>query len=124
MLTIVRKELTDYLNSVRFIILLALVLLVCLIALLAAYQGIRGSGTSGFVFLRLFTTELPGVPFAFLFNFVNFIALFFIPIIGIMLGFDAINRERSSGTISRILTQPIYRDSVINGKVYNGNVKE
>ena len=122
MLTIIRKELADYLNSVRFLILLALVLLVSLLALYAAYQGLRGAGTEGFIFLRLFTTEPPGVPFAFLFNFVNFIALFFIPIIGIILGFDAINSERSSGTLSRILSQPVYRDAVINGKFIAGIV--
>jgi ABC-2 type transport system permease protein len=33
-----------------------------------------------------------------------------------VLGFDAINRERTSGTLSRIMSQPVYRDSVINGK--------
>jgi len=42
--------------------------------------------------------------------------LFFIPIIGISLGFDAINKERSSGTLSRIMSQPVFRDNVINGK--------
>ena len=91
-------------------------LLVCGIAIYSAQQGIRGAGTEGFVFLRLFTTEPPNVPLAFLFNFINFMALFFIPIIGIMLGFDAINRERSSGTLSRIMSQPIFRDSLIVGK--------
>jgi ABC-2 type transport system permease protein len=116
MRAIVRKELADYFTSMRFPILLALVILVSGLALYSAHQGIRGGGTPGFVFLRLFTTEPRGIPFAFLFNFVNFIALFFIPIIGIILGFDAINRERSAGTLSRIISQPIFRDSVINGK--------
>jgi ABC-2 type transport system permease protein len=36
------------------------------------------------------------------------------------LGFDAINSERTGGTISRILSQPVYRDSVINGKFLAG----
>ena len=47
-------------------------------------------------------------------------ALFFIPIVGIALGFDAISNERNSGTLSRILSQPIYRDSVINAKFLAG----
>ena len=122
MLTILRKELADYLNSARFLILLVLVLLISAVALYATYKGIRGTTTEYFVFLTLFTTEPSGVPFAFLFSFVNFVALFFTPLIGIVLGFDAINRERSSGTLSRILTQPIYRDSVINGKFLAGIV--
>ena len=36
------------------------------------------------------------------------------------LGFDAINGERNSGTLNRLLSQPIYRDSVINGKFLAG----
>jgi len=44
------------------------------------------------------------------------------PIVGIMLGFDAINSERSSGTLSRLLSQPIYRDAVVNGKFLAGVV--
>ena len=120
MITIIRKELADYFTSIRFLILLSLVCIASAIALYSAYSGIRGAGTAGFVFLRLFTTEPAGMPFAFLFNFVNFIALFFIPIIGISLGFDAINSERSSGTLSRVLSQPVFRDNVINGKFLAG----
>ena len=33
-----------------------------------------------------------------------------------ILGFDTINRERNEGTLSKLLSQPIYRDAVINGK--------
>ncbi len=39
---------------------------------------------------------------------------------GIALGFDAINSERTSGNLSRLLSQPVYRDSVINGKFLAG----
>ena len=56
------------------------------------------------------------MPLSFLFNYINFIPLIFVPLFGIVLGFDAINRERTSGTLSRIMSQPVYRDSVINGK--------
>ncbi|MBW1973784.1 MAG: ABC transporter permease subunit, partial [Deltaproteobacteria bacterium] len=45
---------------------------------------------------------------------------FFGPLIGLLLGFDAINRERTSGTLSKIVSQPIYRDSIINGKFLAG----
>ena len=117
MLAIIRKELADYFNSIRFIILLLLIIGVSAIAIYSAQQGIRGAGTQGFIFLRLFTTDPPwGNLMALLLNFLNFIALFFIPLMGIMLGFDAINRERSSGTLSRIMSQPIFRDGLIIGK--------
>ena len=39
---------------------------------------------------------------------------------GLTLGFDAINSERSEGTLNRLVSQPIYRDAVINGKFLAG----
>jgi len=117
MRTIFRKELADYFTSLRVLILFVLVYLASAAALHAAQQGIRGAVTStGFVFLKLFTSSGETLP-----SFTTFIALF-VPIIGIALGFDAINREYSAGTMSRILSQPIYRDSLINGKFLAGVV--
>jgi ABC-2 type transport system permease protein len=66
-----------------------------------------------FVFLLLFTS--PGK----LFSLIQFIAIFG-PLLGIVLGFDAINRERSARTLSKLISQPIYRDAVINGKFLAG----
>jgi ABC-2 type transport system permease protein len=117
MITILRKELADYFTSIRCFILFILVLLASAGGLYAAWQGIRGATSeTGFVFLKLFTTSGEAIP-----SLVSFIALF-VPIIGIALGFDAINREYSSGTMSRILSQPIFRDNVINGKFLAGMV--
>jgi ABC-2 type transport system permease protein len=42
--------------------------------------------------------------------------------VGLILGFDTINRERNEGTLSKLLSQPIYRDTVINGKFLAGVV--
>lgn len=117
MKTIFRKELADYFTSIRFLILLVLVL-ITIVSTLYFGRGIRGTTDTEFVFLRLFTIQPEGVPS--LFYFINLIALFIVPIIGIALGFDAINGERSSGTISRILSQPIFRDSIINAKFLAG----
>lgn len=122
MITVFRKELSDLFISWRFIILFALVFLAGIFAIYVAGQNIRGelSGSTEFVFIRLFTTSdenLPG-----LLQFLNLIAVFFVPIVGIALGFDAINEERNSGTMSRLLSQPIYRDAVINGKFLAGIV--
>jgi ABC-2 type transport system permease protein len=116
MKAVFRKEMADYFTSIRVFILFLLVLFISGVALFGTHQGIRSADSEGFVFLKLFTTDIPGFPLAFLLNFVNFSALFFIPIIGITLGFDAINSEHSGRTLSRILSQPVFRDSVINGK--------
>lgn len=120
MITIFRKELADHFTSIRCLILFLLAFLVSAATLYSAFLGIRGTAETEFVFLKLFTTQPTGIPT--LFTFVNFFALFFIPIIGIALGFDAINSERSGGTLSRILSQPLFRDSVINAKFLAGIV--
>jgi ABC-2 type transport system permease protein len=36
------------------------------------------------------------------------------------MGFDSVNKERTTGTLSMLLGQPIYRDSVLNGKFLAG----
>lgn len=117
MIAILRKELADYFTSIRFIIFFLLILFASAAGLYTAFQGIRAANLpEGFVFLGLFTTSGSAIP-----SLVNLVALL-IPLIGIALGFDAINSERTGGTLSRILSQPLYRDSVINGKFLAGIV--
>jgi ABC-2 type transport system permease protein len=115
-LTIYRKELCDHFSSNKFLILLALIYIAGLSSTYVALTNIRGAASSldEHVFLYLFTIGGDILP-----SFINFIS-FFIPIIGIIFGFDAINSEKTSGNLSRILSQPIYRDSLINGKFLAG----
>ena len=42
--------------------------------------------------------------------------MLFRSLLGISLGFDAVNSEQNKGTLSRILSQPIHRDYLINAK--------
>ena len=42
------------------------------------------------------------------------------PLLGLAFAFDAVNGERSQGTLPRLLSQPIHRDDVINGKFAAG----
>ena len=116
MYAVFRKELADYLSSKRFGILFILILLAAVFAVYLAIQNIRGvvTPTTEFVFLKIFVASGKTLP-----SFLFFIS-FFIPIVGIAFGFDAINSERTSGNLSRLLSQPIYRDSVINGKFLAG----
>lgn len=117
MMTVFRKELADHFTSWRFLILFAIVFAVGVIAIYFDAQFIRQTVTSTrFVFLQLYTTSGQSLPL-----FIFFIT-FFMPIVGIVLGFDAINNEKSSGTLSRLLSQPIFRDAVINGKFLAGIV--
>ncbi len=116
MVAIIRKELLDYVTSVRGLIIFFMVFGISAIAIQAAQDGITGvAAQSGYNFIKLFTTSAETLPQVM--NFHSIMGLFFIPIVGIALGFDAVNSERTSGTLSRILSQPIYRDEVINAKV-------
>ena len=111
------KELADHFNSKRFIILSILIYLASIFTIYVAAQNIRSgiTETTQFIFLRFFTISGENQLFTFL-----FFLSFFIPIVGIALGFDAVNSERASGNLSRLLSQPLYRDSVINGKFLAG----
>jgi len=117
--TIVKKELADHFSSYRFLILFALIAMASLILVSMAASGIgesiKGMQAPRFVFLMLFTTSKIG------FSLVQFVA-FFGPLIGLILGFDTINRERNEGTLSKLLAQPIYRDTIVNGKFLAGVV--
>jgi ABC-2 type transport system permease protein len=114
---IFRKELSDHFSSYRFVILFALIAMVSFITSYMAGMHLResleGVAKPKFVFLMLFNT--PGA----LFSMVQFVA-FFGPLIGLVLGFDAINRERAQGTLIKLVSQPIFRDAVINGKFLAG----
>lgn len=111
-----RKELTDHLRSTRFVIIFALLTLTSLASLYGALQGIMDavSRSREFIFLQLFTASGNAIPS--LGSFLAYLA----PLAGLALGFDAINRERSQGTLNRLVSQPIHRDAVINAKFLSG----
>jgi ABC-2 type transport system permease protein len=115
---VARKEFADHLSGLRFGILMILIGVASVAAVYAAGSAIRdvASQTSsiGSPFLNLFTVSSQGLP-SFL-SFVSFLA----PLLGIALGFDALNSERSQGTLSRLISQPIHRDAVLHGKFLAG----
>ena len=118
MLALFRKELADHFDSLRFLIIFIMAMLLAGVSLYNALGGLQGAlaepDGSTFVFLRLFTTGNGSIP-----TFASFIVLVG-PLIGLILGFDAINSEKNGGTLERLLSQPIHRDSVINGKFLAG----
>ena len=112
-----KKEVCDHFSSYRFIILFALIAMVSFItsymAGLNMKENLEALAKTRFPFLMLFSS--PGA----LFSMIQFVA-FFGPLIGLILGFDSINRERAQGTLIKLVSQPIYRDAVINGKFLAG----
>ena len=109
------KELSDHLVSARMRVLEWLVVLTALAAVYGAIQQIRAvTAEDPFLFLRLFTTARDPLP-----SFVSFLG-FLVPLMAIGLGFDSVNGEHSRRTLSRILSQPIYRDALLFGKFLAG----
>jgi ABC-2 type transport system permease protein len=112
---IVNKEISDHVRSWRFIILIGLIALTCFGSMYTALTNI-GSAVKpndpegSFFFLKLFTISDGTLPSYFVF--ISFLG----PLLGISLGFDAINSEQNRGTLSRIMAQPIHRDYLINAK--------
>src|SRR3990172_1089669 len=112
-----RKELEDHFSSARFALLLTVILMISLIMAFVTGSGLKkeleGFAAPSLVFLVLFTST------GAVFSLAQFVA-FFGPLIGVVLGFDAIKRERAARTLAKLVSQPIYRDSIINGKFLAG----
>lgn len=112
------KELSETLTSLRFGVLMLLLVLAAAVPVYAAAGAIRdaaeaASGASA-LFLALFTIGADPVP-----SFVGLVG-FIAPLLGIAFGFDAINGERAQGTLARLLSHPIHRDDLVNGKFAAG----
>lgn len=108
------KELADHLTSSRMLILELLILLTAIGTGYVALQNIQSSGSQHFLFLQLFSIGRDPLP-----SFAGFLG-FLVPLLGIALAFDTINSEFNRRTFSRLLSQPIYRDSVLLGKFLAG----
>jgi ABC-2 type transport system permease protein len=117
---IAAKEFSDHISSVRFYVLLIVLGAAAVIPLYFAAERIRSlaSQVSGAqaVFLALFTLGPANIPFMRVDQFVGIAA----PLLGVGFAFDAVNGERHEGTLPRLLSQPIHRDDVINGKFAAG----
>lgn len=118
--TIARKELADHIQSARFLVLLVVVGVAAIVPMYFVSTDISAAAPrlagQPALFLVLFiggSESIGGV------TAVGFAALL-VPLVGIAFGFDGINSERSQGTLSRLLAQPIHRDDVVNGKFAAG----
>ena len=119
-LIVARKEFADHLVSVRFVILLIVLGAAAIVPLYFASDAIRSAASqisdARAVFLALFVLPPQDVPIPPVYGFVGIVA----PLLGVAFSFDAINSERSDGTLPRLLSQPIHRDEVVTGKFVAG----
>jgi ABC-2 type transport system permease protein len=112
---VITKEMADNLTSARMRILEILIILTAVGTGYSALKQLTSSastaqGQDQFLFLKLFTSAQDPLP-----AFAGFLG-FLVPLIAISLAFDSVNGEFSRRTISRVLSQPIYRDALLLGK--------
>jgi ABC-2 type transport system permease protein len=107
------KELSDHLSSWRMLVLELLVAITAVVSVYTAIQQIKEvTAEDPFLLLRVFTSGTP-LPFVALLSFL-------VPLVAIGLGFDLVNSEHNQRTLSRVLSQPIYRDALLLGKFLAG----
>ena len=118
MLAVFWKEMADNFGRRRFVFLLGIAVVGVLWAWFVTVREVQGGARSAdeLLFLQIFVSSSGVVP-----SLLFFIG-FFGPLLGIVLGFDSINSERVQGTLSRVLSQPVFRDAVFNGKFLAGIV--
>ncbi|WP_293886724.1 MULTISPECIES: ABC transporter permease [unclassified Sphingobacterium] len=115
---LINKEVATHIRSWRFIVLILLIVLTFGASLYVSSSGLKEAvgnmkdPDQSFLYLKLLTTTDNSIPPFHVF--LNFLA----PLLGIALGFDAINAEYNSGTLTRLVAQPIYRDSLLISKFF------
>ncbi len=111
---VTRKELADHLSSVRMLVIELLVVVTGVVIVLVSLQQIRDvTAEDPFLLLRVFTRSGEQLSFV-------FVMTLLVPLVAIGLGFDLVNSEHNQRTMSRILSQPIYRDALLFGKFLAG----
>ncbi|WPU95722.1 ABC transporter permease subunit [Mucilaginibacter sabulilitoris] len=112
----VHKGIADHIRSWRFAILIALIVLTFIASMYVSLANIKSATGNTkdpdhlFLYLKLLTTTDNSIPPFHVF--LSFLA----PLLGISLGFDAVNSEQNSGTLTRLMAQPIYRDNLLLAK--------
>ncbi len=103
--SIARKELTDAITSKRLWLIVGIFLLFSIASTYATSFGFM---------MRSQQATRPMVQIA---STIASTTAYMAPLLGIALAFDAVSGERERGTLRILLSRPIYREDVINGKI-------
>lgn len=120
MRALIRKELADHFGALRLALFAAFIFMTALAGAYLAGRNLKnllaeglGQLLDGRVFLSLFSAPAAGLP---IFSLLAVLG----PLWAIALSFDAVNRERAQGTLSKLLSQPLSRLELIVGKYLAG----
>jgi len=126
LLTVAHKEFFDHIQSRKFVLIFSIFLVIAIIGMiggiaqyqkdLKSYTDQRSTASSSP--LAGYMDERPSVMTVF--GTVATYLVFLGAILGIAMGFDLITKEKESKSLKILLSHPVYRDEVINGKALGG----
>ncbi|MDD3070144.1 MAG: ABC transporter permease subunit [Methanoculleus horonobensis] len=125
---VARKEFSDHITSRRFIIILGLLLVISAISI---HEGIGQYNDS----LESYTEQLqqmqeiedpysswmpskPSIMYVFI-SMMSYMTMLG-GILAIAIGFDQVSKEKETRSLKTLLSHPLYRDEIINGKALGG----
>jgi len=125
LITIAEKELFDHLRSRKFLLIFGILLVVAIVGMIGgiaeynksldAYNKHQSTIDSP---LSSYMAEKPSI--LSVFSSVATYLVFVGGILGIAMGFDLVSKEKESKSLKILLSHPVYRDEVINGKALGG----
>lgn len=121
---IARKEITDAVRNKLFLITLGLLLLLAIVSIVLGAIQVRAQmseyNSSIELLKSMGKTDLPAKPnlnpIAVSKGYVNYLGMIG-ALLAMILGNHAIVKERRSGTLKLLLSRPVFRDSLLNGKL-------
>ena len=123
--TIAEKEFFDHVRSRKFILIFGILLVVAIVGMIGGiaeynksldqYNKHQSTVSSP---LSSYMPEKPSI--LSVFSSVATYLVFVGGVLGIAMGFDLVSREKESKSLKILLSHPVYRDEVINGKALGG----
>lgn len=129
-LVVAKKEFKDYLTSKRFLLIFGVLVLITIAAVISglssyneeleAYNAMlsrassmvgNATGMGG----NAFQPTMPSMLLIFESFSASFITIGWL--LAIAIGFDLISKEKETGSLKLLLARPMFRDSIINGKI-------
>ncbi len=129
LLTVARKEFSDHVTSRRFLIILALLLIISAIGMhsgIGSYNTMLESYNQQLQYMQEFEDDtigrwMPEKPSIMLiFNAMMTYMVSLGSILAIAIGFDLVSKEKETRSLKSLLSHPVYRDEIINGKALGG----
>jgi ABC-2 type transport system permease protein len=125
LITIAQKEFFDHLRSRKFLLIFGILLIVAVVGLIGGvteynksvknYNEHQSTVDSP---LSSYMKEKPSI--LSVFSSVATYLVFVGGILGIAMGFDLVSKEKESKSLKILLSHPVYRDEIINGKALGG----